>query len=102
MWQGQQICFIIDIRDDDLVESAETAVICGCSPHNVTFNGCATLIILDDDSKVLYFALNNKSWSNAYIQGLWAKSWKILQHMYAYIIYSYLIHELSLFDFAYS
>ena len=65
--QGQQICFVIDIRDDDLVESAETAVIRGCSPHNVTFNGCATLIILDDDSKVLYFALNNKSWSNAYI-----------------------------------
>ena len=59
--QGRQICFVIGIRDDNLVESAETAVICGCSPHNVTFNGCVTLTIQDNDSKVLYIlALNNK------------------------------------------
>ena len=55
--QGQQICFVIGIVDDNLMESAETAVICGCSPHNVTFNGCVTLTIQDNDSKVLYFGI---------------------------------------------
>lgn len=50
--QGQQICFDIAVIDDHLVESAETAVICGCSPHNVTFNGCVTLTIEDNDGEI--------------------------------------------------
>ena len=54
--QGRQICFDIGVVDDELVEPSETAVICGCSPHNVTFNGCVTLTIQDNDGKVLYFA----------------------------------------------
>ena len=50
--QGCQICFDIAVVDDDLVESMEMAVICGCSSHNVTFNGCFNLTIEDNDGEI--------------------------------------------------
>ena len=49
--QRQQICFDIAVIDDHVVESAETAVICGCSPYDVTFNGCITLTIEDNEGE---------------------------------------------------
>ena len=57
--QGEQtVCLAITIIDDELAESTEIAVICGCSPYNVTINGCITLTIKDNDSELLVFKKN--------------------------------------------